>query len=187
MHVARQERVLNWMKQNLVSSEVMQSYKDYEQNMWDEFEGNDEEEILKGLPRMLRYEVRSEILAVNISNWEPLKKESAGVIFTIIHCLKTVVYPQQHFVYYSGELASNMYFIISGTIKIMNASNEVVERLGPGKTFGETALKDEIPCQWKKHAYCESIVCLAVLKKSKFDKVAMSFPYLRKNIKAFIR
>ena len=63
------------MKHNSVSDEVIQSYKEYEDNLWDDFEGNDEETILKGLPRMLRYEVRFNVFRHFICHWEPLKSE----------------------------------------------------------------------------------------------------------------
>jgi len=33
--VSRESRTLNWMKQNAISEEVMSSYKDYEENLWD--------------------------------------------------------------------------------------------------------------------------------------------------------
>ena len=87
------------MKQNQVSAEVISSYKTFEENLWDEFEGNDEEQILKGLPRMLRFEVRSKFLHDIIHFWPPLHHESQGVIFSMLHQLKTVVYPSQEFVF----------------------------------------------------------------------------------------
>jgi len=68
---ARQERTVDWMKQNQISEEVRSSYKQYEANLI-EIGGIDEEKVLKGLPRMLRFEVRLNILQDNIKHWEPL-------------------------------------------------------------------------------------------------------------------
>lgn len=52
------DRTLEWMRESLFHEKVIERYIAYEKVMWDQFQGIDEEAILKTLPRTLRQEVR---------------------------------------------------------------------------------------------------------------------------------
>lgn len=75
-----------------------------------------------------------------------------------------------------------MYFILNGTVEVRSPSNELLAVLGPGRSFGEPALIEEAADQWKKNAYCQTMVCLAVLRIPKFGKVAKMYPHLREKV-----
>jgi CRP-like cAMP-binding protein len=54
--------------------------------------------------------------------------------------LKLVLYPAGEYVIKTGELATDMYFIINGMVHIYVNHNIKVAELGQGKYFGEIAL-----------------------------------------------
>lgn len=80
-----------------------------------------------------------------------------------------------------------MYFIVTGTVEIRTPSKELVAGLAAGQSFGETVLLEGAPDKWKKHVYCQNMVCLAILKKAKFLKVAANYPFLKEKISLYVK
>jgi CRP-like cAMP-binding protein len=130
------------MQQNQVSKPFITRYLDFENCKWENLEGIQEDEILKLLPRSLRYEVQLHIYRLMIKTYEPLKSESKGTIAMFIRKLRLIVYPSQEFIYTAGEVADEMYFIIKGVVEIRNEQDQVIAILKKGQSFGEKAVTE---------------------------------------------
>ena len=74
--VQKRDQIVSWMRQNNVPSKVVQRYKEYEDCMWENFQGIEEQQILKSLPKSLRMEIRSFIFKGLVENWEAFPRES---------------------------------------------------------------------------------------------------------------
>ena len=72
----KRDQIVSWMRQNNVPSKVVQRYKEYEDCMWENFQGIEEQQILKSLPKSLRMEIRSFIFKGLVENWEVFPRES---------------------------------------------------------------------------------------------------------------
>jgi hypothetical protein len=59
-----------------VPNKVVERYKDYEDCMFENFQGIEEQQILKSMPKSLRTEIRSFIFKGLIENWEAFPRES---------------------------------------------------------------------------------------------------------------
>jgi cyclic nucleotide gated channel len=101
----KRDQIVTWMKQNRVPSKIVARYKDYEDCMWDSFQGIEEQQILKSLPKSLRMEIRSFIFKGLMQNWEAFPSNSQGTVDHVIRMLKLVVYPRYEYIITAGEIA----------------------------------------------------------------------------------
>ena len=106
--------------------------KEYENILWQDFKGVDEEAILNELPISLRAEIRLYTLKALIENWELFPKNSPGTLYSLIRKLKMVTYPKFEYVILKGEVADRMYFIVKGKVEVRNEENEVIATLKHG-------------------------------------------------------
>ena len=117
------------MQQNHTPKKIISRYKQFEECNWDNFQGLEEQKIIKTLPRSLRLEVRSCIMKNLIENWEAFPQVSPGTIETVITMLFIRVYPRFEYIITEGELAEEMYFIIKGVVEIRSHSNDIIATL----------------------------------------------------------
>ncbi len=78
-----------------------------------------------------------------IANCEVFPRESPGAIRTITKRLQRKLIPKEEFVIKQGELASDMYFIMKGEVRVVTESGVTLATLGKNKHFGEMALIQE--------------------------------------------
>lgn len=67
-------------------------------------------------------------------------RENPGAIRSITRRLKRKLVPKDEFVIRQGELASDMYFIMKGEVRVVTATGVTLATLGKNKHFGEMAL-----------------------------------------------
>jgi len=98
----------------------------------------------------------------------------------IVQLLEPVVFLPNDYIITQGEYGDCMYFLSSGEVEIL-IDNKVVNKLGAGSPFGETALlKDEKrTASVKAVTYCD----LYRLSKENFDKLRSKYPEFDENIK----
>jgi cyclic nucleotide gated channel, plant len=121
------------MKESGFHNKVISRYSDYEQVMWNHFQGIDEEAILRDLPRTLRQEIRSFTLSGLIKNWEAFPDGSShSAIWSVIRKLKFVVYPANEVIITAGEIGHSMYFIIKGTVHVRGTDGNLIAILAKG-------------------------------------------------------
>lgn len=154
--------------------------------MWENFQGIEEEKILKTLPRSLRLEIRSYIFKNLIENWEAFPRESQGTVETVIRMLHLVVYPAYEYIITAGEIAEEMYFIIKGVVEIRGKNNDILNTLKQGQNFGEMALLDPKNRIRMANAVSLTMVTLAVLTKANFDKICLYFPSFHRKIEMMV-
>ena len=106
--------------------------KEYENILWQDFKGVDEEAVLNELPISMQDDIRQYTLKALIENWELFPKNSPGTLYTLIRKLKMVTYPKFEYVILKGEVADRMYFIVKGKVEVRNEENEVIATLKHG-------------------------------------------------------
>ena len=114
----KRDQIVSWMKQNNVPSKLVKRFKEYEDCMWDTFQGIEEQQILKSLPKSLRMEIRCFIFKGLVENWEAFPRDSLGTVDTVIRMLKLTVFPRHEYIITAGEIAEEMYFIVKGVVEI---------------------------------------------------------------------
>lgn len=67
-------------------------------------------------------------------------KDDIGALSSLVKRLRLVLYPKGEYVIKTGEIATDMYFIVNGMVCIYVGANIKVAELGKGKYFGEIAL-----------------------------------------------
>jgi signal-transduction protein with cAMP-binding, CBS, and nucleotidyltransferase domain len=154
--------------------------------MWENFNGIQEEQMLKTLPRSLRLEIKSHLFKNLIENWEAFPIESQGAIETVIRMLKLIVYPQYEYIITAGEVADEMYFIVQGVVEIRDTNNAVINTLRPGQHFGEMALLNPHNRVRMAHAVSQTMVSLAVLTRQNFVSICEYFPSFKTKINLLV-
>jgi hypothetical protein len=74
----------------------------------------DENEVLKELPPTLKNDIKSNLFAPLIRNWEAISKENIGEVMSILNELDLITFPENEYIVKIGEVAEEMYFIVDG-------------------------------------------------------------------------
>jgi CRP-like cAMP-binding protein len=94
---------------------------------------------------------------------EVFPKEDNGAISTIIQKLKMLIVPKNEYIIRKGEIANEMYFIVKGSVKVIDEQGNSIAVLDKGKHFGEMALLDEVLSVRNASVVTISDVSVAVL------------------------
>jgi glucose-6-phosphate 1-dehydrogenase len=94
--------------------------------------------------------------------------------------LKPDVYEPGDFIIRMGELGQEMYFLVKGEVDVIDADGRVINTLGAGSFFGETALLLSAPrtASIRAKEYCD----VFILDKSDFNRVLRDTPQFAKTI-----
>jgi CRP-like cAMP-binding protein len=120
------------MHHNHFSVSLSNRVKEYENILWQDFKGVDEEAVLDELPTSLRDDIREFTMKALIENWEMFPKNSPGTLHTLIRKLKMVSYPKFEYIILKGEIADSMYFIVKGIVEVRSEEDEVIATLKHG-------------------------------------------------------
>jgi len=137
----RLEEVTAYMRSQKIPSEMQERVRDYYSYFWAKQKGVDSSEILEDMPTGLSQEILM-FLNRDLLNRVDIFK-GAGELFLreSVRLLRPQVFlPGEHIIR-QGEFADCMYFLTSGQVSVLVDGAEVA-RLGPGSSFGETALID---------------------------------------------
>jgi hypothetical protein len=69
---------------------------------------------LKDLPPTLKNDIKSNLFAPLIRNWEAISKENIGEVMSILNELDLITFPENEYIVKIGEVAEEMYFIVDG-------------------------------------------------------------------------
>lgn len=67
----------------------------------------------------MRVQIKTSLFKSLIENWEAFPKDNQGALATIIDKLELAVFPKGEYIIRAGELADEMYFIVSGYCKVV--------------------------------------------------------------------
>ena len=112
----------------------------------------------------------------------PLFKDcSQEFISALAKSLKPIIFYPNANVFLQGDIGSEMFFVVTGTVQVVIGSNKVVAELGDGAFFGEGAL---VMSDGKRNATIRAKTecnCF-VLSKVDLEKVFDEFPEQKVNI-----
>ena len=94
--------------------------------------------------------------------------------------LKPDVFAPGDFIIKKGEIGREMFFLVRGEVEVIDGKGKVINTLGPGNFFGETALLLSEPrtASVRAKEYCD----LFVLEKNDFQSVLRDSPHFAKSI-----
>ncbi len=122
----------------------MERVRLYHDVLWDNFEGIDEQSILKDLPDSLRAKVRYHMFYDMVQAVKVFPKDGEGAdkgaLDTVIKKLRMKLIPKGEYVINQGEIANEMYFIVKGQVQVVTDDGTVIAVLHKGASFGEMAL-----------------------------------------------
>lgn len=163
------------IKLRKIPGEVQQRLRDYYTYIYYQKFGYDEENFINKLPKSLAGEVSYYIKKDLISKIPLFHDASQEFIEEIAIHLKPIVVVPNSFVFREGDVAKEMYFVVSGKLKvIIETEKKEIAELNNGDFFGEIAIFENIKrtASVKAVTYCD----LYVLTKDKYHEVAESYP-----------
>lgn len=140
----------------------------------------DEGTLLEGLPHSLRTDVQMFLCEELISNVPIFKACRMVVVRALVAKMIHEAFCPGDYVFFSGEPADNLYFILNGMIQIETDDGSVLTVLSTGSYFGEFALLAYYKGDQTTHrmanarslTYCD----IYALSCSNFKQVADKFP-----------
>lgn len=140
----------------------------------------EERTLLEGLPYNLRTDVQMFLCEDLISNVPIFKACRMVVVRALVSRMKREAFCPGDHVFYSGEPADNLYFILNGTIQIETDDGTVLTVLSTGSYFGEFALlafyKGDQTTHRMANARSISYSDIYALSCNDFKQVADRFP-----------
>jgi len=159
---------------------IQNKVKNYYYYLWETRKGFDTGNLFTDLPHTLSTEILMHLNRDIIAKVSLFQHTDEIFIKEIVQLLEPVVFLPNDYIITQGEYGDCMYFLSSGEVEIL-IDNKVVNKLGAGSPFGETALlKDEKrTASVKAVTYCD----LYRLSKENFDKLRSKYPEFDENIK----
>ena len=171
-----------FMQSRKLPTDLQERVRSYYINVLQYRQGSDDNAVLDQLPASLRTQT---LLAMNhgLISKVPLFKEFTNpFINALVSHLRNQVYQPGDFVTKLGDFGSEMFFIQSGRVSVVNAEEEVVCVLTEGAFFGEVALF-EPHCRRTATVQCLSFCDMMVLTRESLDVVLSSFPHEKRTMK----
>ena len=178
-----EERMDNWQeyfKYCRMPKSLRQRITDYLKQRYDTRKMFDEQSLLEGLPPSLRTDVQMFLCEELVSHVPIFKACRVVVIRALVSEMTREVLSPGDYVFFSGEPADNLYFILSGRIQIESDDGSVLTVLSTGSYFGEFALLAYYRGDQTTHrmanartlTYCD----IYALSSQSFKRVADRFP-----------
>lgn len=127
-------------KRRGLSKDLQRRTLDYYRYMRDEKTGYDESAFLQTLPETLRTEVALHLKKEFIEHIPLFTNASDKFIFDIALKLQLIVATPGDYIFHVDDPADKMYFVVSGTLEVLNRKDEMFATLKSGDFFGEIAL-----------------------------------------------
>jgi voltage-gated potassium channel len=163
--------------------ELQKRLRDYYTYIYYQKFGYDEVNFINHLPKSLASEVSYYIKKDLISRIPIFSGASREFVEEISLHLKPIVVVPNSFVFKEGDNAEEMYFVVSGKLKvIIDADMKEIAELNDGDFFGEIAIFENIKrtASVKAITYCD----LYILTKQQYSKVAVKYPEIARLIEA---
>lgn len=107
---------------------------------------SDEREFLGDLPDFLLHDIIYHLNKDLVSKIPMFMQADSTVIMEINRYLTRMVAPTNEYVVRKGEISRDMYFIISGSLDILDDYGNAVSHLYEGSVAGEVSFLLGIPC-----------------------------------------
>jgi len=168
-------------KRRGLSKDLQRRVLEYYRYVRDEKTGYDESVFLQTLPDSLRTEVALNLKKEFIEDIPLFRNASEQFITAITLELELVVATPGDYVFKADDPANAMYFVISGTLDVLDKKEEqLLAKLAKGDFFGEIALVKNIPrsATIRATTYCN----LYKLRRKTFKSVVSHYPEIADQI-----
>lgn len=138
-HLERLEQVNSYMRSQKVPADLQERVRDYYSYLWAKQKGVDATGALEGIPASLAQEILLFLNRESLARVAIFRDADELFLRESVRLMKPVIFLPGEYVIRQGEFADCMYFLASGTVRVLVGDAEVA-RLGAGSPFGETAL-----------------------------------------------
>eukprot|EP00210_Caulerpa_lentillifera_P003985 g3802.t1 len=134
-----------YLKSNELPLELCKRARASLQHSWNLHRGMDQNTMLRDLPPNMEIDILELILTNEIQNTYLFEDCDRLFIRALVAKLRPEMYTPGEVVYHKDDLATSMYFIRSGKVKVIESETGlVVDVLSEGTLFGETELFDKL-------------------------------------------
>lgn len=168
-------------KRRGLSKDLQRRVLEYYRHARDEKTGYDESTFLQTLPSSLRTEVALNLKREFIEGIPLFKNASERFKVDVALQLELCVATPGDYIFKEDDPASNMYFVISGELEVLNKNeDQILAKMKSGDFFGEIALVKQIPrsATVRASTYCH----LYKLKRKTFKSVIVNHPEIAAQI-----
>ena len=120
-----------------------------------------------------------------LENSKLFPKDEKGAMLGIIRKCRLSMFSKGMSVMTQGELGLEMYFIIEGTVEIINKDGVLLKELSEHSFFGEMSMLHENPSPRTTSAIAKTNLTLAVLSAEDFRLVSNAYPGLEEKVRKF--
>lgn len=174
------EEVTAYLKSKDIPEELQDKILNYYYYLWDKKKNISDQNPLADLPSSLALEVMLYLNRDMLRKVELFKNAAEIFVREAIQMLTPLIYMPEDYIIRQGEYGDCMYFLSSGEVDVV-VDEQCVATLGPGSTFGETALLvgEKRNASIYTRTYCE----VFRLAKSDFDHLRSRFPEFDEEIR----
>ena len=178
------ETVSAYLNAKRIPKDLQEKILNYYYYLWDKKKNVSDENPLSDLPASLNLEVMLYLNRDMLRKVDLFKNSQELFVREAIQMLTPLIYLPEDFIIRQGEYGDCMYFLSSGEVEVI-VDDRRVATLGPGSTFGETALL----VGEKRNASIYSITHCEVfrLAKSDFDHLRSRFPEFNEEMRKLSR
>jgi len=178
------ETVTAYLNAKDIPHDLREKVLNYYHYLWDKKRNVSEENPLSDLPESLGLEIMLYLNRDMLMKVELFKNSQDMFVREAIQLLKPFIYMPEDYIIRQGEYGDCMYFLSSGELEVM-VDDRQIAKLGPGSTFGETALMvgERRNASIRTLSHCE----VFRLAKSDFDNLRTRFPEFNEEIEQLAR
>jgi len=179
-HISKLEHLSAFSRYHQLPRAIRRRIFDYYQHVWRHRVGRDEWLFVESLPETLRNEVSVHLNRPLIDAVDLFQGSSSAFVVEIASSLEPQVYLPGDEIVRRGEIGSEMFFMSTGAVDVINERDEVINSLSGGSYFGEIALLRDVPrtASIRARTYCD----VFRLDKSTFETILRRFPEVREQI-----
>jgi voltage-gated potassium channel len=178
------ETVSAYLSNKKIPNDLQEKILSYYYYLWDKKKNISDENPMSDLPTSLNLEIMLYLNRDMLMKVELFKNSQDLFVREAIQMLKPLIYMPEDFIIRQGEYGDCMYFLSSGEVEVI-VNDQQVAKLGPGSTFGETALL----VGEKRNASIHTLSHCEVfrLSKSDFDNLRTRFPEFNEEMEQISR
>ncbi|HSP86910.1 MAG TPA: cyclic nucleotide-binding domain-containing protein [Ignavibacteriaceae bacterium] len=176
------ERLRLFVNFREIPSNLQKRIRNYYEYIWKQKIGANETEFVSSLPDGLKTEVELFLKRDVLERIPLFKGINDSFLREVSLHLRPVVYTPGDYIFKAGDRGNEMYFLISGKMKVLTGDEKkVLNNLSDGDFFGELALfQNEIRLATVQAVtYCD----IYILNKEVFEHVLNNYPEISSHIR----
>lgn len=171
---------ISFLKQRNLPNQLLNKVNDYYQYIWDKKKGQNEGEILNGLPKPLKLEIMNNLAAKMIQKTAIFQFTGPVLRNELINALYITSYPPKTKIIEEGARVDHIYFLIEGELQIIK-DNKCIATFSPGEYFGDLPILLNEPASASviSNSFCE----MFELSKTDFIQISTHYPRIKDVLK----